>query len=359
MERVAAAIVRDNLGRAAIRAALETFHLAARAGIGRGVRPRGLIFTLHHVRPAIDRAFAPNAHLEVTPEFLDAALGTLIDEGFEPVRLDDLPGLVGSEAAARRCFAVTLDDGYRNNRDYALPVFRRHRVPHTVFVARGFAERCRSAWWETAARLIGDLDEIRSDFGTGAETLPCATPAEKAAAFRRLARVIRSPHEDERIAALDEEARRHGIEPLDTIRDEVMDAAELKDFAADPLVTLGAHTLTHPSLAHVTPERLAEELVGSADYVETITGSRPRALAYPYGDCHSAGRREYDAARTAGFDLAVTTNPGVLDQATIRSQPFALPRISLNGHYQKARYVRALASGLPFRMLGRRSRIEA
>ena len=34
----------------------------------------GAIFMLHHVRPARDAEFAPNRHLEVTPDFLRAML---------------------------------------------------------------------------------------------------------------------------------------------------------------------------------------------------------------------------------------------------------------------------------------------
>ena len=60
-------------------------------------------------------------------------------------------------------------------------------------------------------------------------------------------------------------------------------------------------------------------------------------------------RARSPAAREAGFAAAVTTEPGLLSQASLDAQT-ALPRVSLNGFYQRKRYVRALLSGLPFRL---------
>ncbi|MGL4489210.1 MAG: polysaccharide deacetylase family protein, partial [Rhizobiaceae bacterium] len=94
-------------------------------------RGRGVIFTLHHVRPKASHTFAPNAHLEITPEFLSDALQVAKDAGLIPARLEDLPALLSDGDPSSRYFAVTLDDGYRNNAEHAAPVFRQHKVPYT------------------------------------------------------------------------------------------------------------------------------------------------------------------------------------------------------------------------------------
>lgn len=354
---VTASYLKSRLKRVATAGALDAISIAARLPGGsrlvRRTRGDALIITLHHVRPFQPSVFAPNAHLEITPEFLGAAIDRLLADGFEPVPLDGLPELLARHSGKKRFVAFTLDDGYRNNRDHALPVFERHGVPFTVFVTAGFAERTRSIWWETAAALLSRVDSLEHNFGDGPEQLRAVTIGEKAHAFSRISRAIRSSSEDDAIARLDETARAAGIEPLDIVRDLTMDRSELKAFSAMSGVSLGAHTLTHPSLAHVDPARLADELISSANYVAGLTGRRVDTFAYPYGSACACNSREFLAARDAGFKIAVTTQPGMIDHALLDRNPTALPRVSLNGHFQNARHVSALATGLPFALKGR------
>src|SRR5438105_3319511 len=54
------------------------------APLTRGV---GVILTLHRVHSAPQRGFAPNRILEITPDFLDAALVSLKSLGYELVTL--------------------------------------------------------------------------------------------------------------------------------------------------------------------------------------------------------------------------------------------------------------------------------
>ena len=123
-----------------------------------------------------------------------------------------------------------------------------------------------------------------------------------------------------------------------------MDWDELATLAADPLVTIGAHTVNHVMLAKV-PERTARsEMEMSRSVIEAALGMRPEHLAYPVGDRTSAGPREFRIAAELGFKTAVTTRPGVLFPEH-REHLTALPRISLNGEYQQLRYVRVLLSG--------------
>ncbi|MDR6756144.1 peptidoglycan/xylan/chitin deacetylase (PgdA/CDA1 family) [Mycoplana sp. BE70] len=345
-------VMRQSLKRAAITGGLELSNLAGRAGLLASARGRGAIFTLHHVRPKIEQSFDPNAHLEITPEFLDETIRFLAADGYQFVALHHLAARMAIARPEERFAAFTLDDGYRNNALHAQPIFTEHRVPFTVFITGGFACRTHSIWWETLAELLRALPHIEFDFGSGPVTLPLATNRHKEAAFARFSAFIHSSDETEAIKALDAAAKSNGIDPLLITERLVMREPELKSLVLNPLATLGAHTISHRALARLEEHEAREEMQASAERLECLTGVRPVAFAYPYGFNPTVSRREHHLAGELGFTVAVTTDPGTLDVRSFDT-PMALPRISLNGLYQKRKYVSALASGIPFKLLRR------
>jgi peptidoglycan/xylan/chitin deacetylase (PgdA/CDA1 family) len=345
--------------RIAITGGLEAANLLRTTGLMRGARGRGAIFTLHHVRPEEASSFSPNAHLEITPVFLDAVLSRLKSDGYRFVSLADIPALLSAPAHRQPFAAFTLDDGYRNNLAYATPVFERHEAPFTIFVAKGLVERTHTIWWETLTALLRKETKLSFDFGNGLETVDAAATAEKHRAFARFARYIHGHDEHQQdetaaVLAIDAMARAHGIDPVEIVDDLVMGAPELNLLDASPLASLGAHTVSHRAVARLSDEEVRDEMVRSSDYVEAISGHRPRTFAYPYGTREAVTQRQAAIARDLGFALAVTTQPGVVGEQSLEGMTY-LPRLSINGLYQKPRYVSGLASGIPLKLMGSRA----
>ncbi|ATN33428.1 polysaccharide deacetylase [Rhizobium sp. ACO-34A] len=338
------------LRQTAITAGLEASHVLSRFGAMSSARGRGAIFTLHHVRPFSPRLAEPNRHLEITPEFLEQAILQLKRDGYRFVALDDIPSALSGSGQPFAAF--TLDDGFKDNAEHALPVFERHGVPFTIFVARGFAERSHTLWWETLDELVNNTSRFTLTAPSGDQTVfEIADRADKIAAGDRIGATIGGPGESEAIAALDAAALEAGVDARALADRLVMTPDELKAVAGHPLASLGAHTVSHRALTFLDDAALADELSSSADYVEALTGRRPTSFAYPYGDSRSVDARTAAAVSAAGFRLAVTTRPGTLRERSLDA-PMQLPRISLNGFYQKPRYVSALASGIPFARRG-------
>ncbi|MFB7147114.1 polysaccharide deacetylase family protein [Agrobacterium deltaense] len=335
----------------AIRAGLEVSSLPAVRSALPSFAGRGVIFTLHHVRPGgAVSAFAPNVQLSVTPQFLEEAIQAALECGLVPVHLHDLPALLADNHEGRSFCAFTLDDGYRNNADYAAPIFRKYAVPYTIFITPGFVERTRSLWWETAAALTQKVASFEFDFGAGPGHVACASPSQKAEAFTRLEDFVQNFSEDEAVERIDHAARQHGVDPIAIVDELVMDEDELRALAQDPLVHFGAHTMTHVNMRKVDAARLAYEIAESTRRVEAYADQRPRSFSYPYGWVKAVGEREAKAVHDAGFSAAVTTQAGVIGSHSLE-KPTQLPRVSLNGRFQKKRFVKALISGLPFRFI--------
>ena len=104
--------------------------------------------------------------------------------------------------------------------------------------------------------------------------------------------------------------------------------------------------------ARLSEAEAREEMLRSAEHVKVITGKTPATIAFPYGTREAATLREAAIAAELGFTAAVTTQPGVIRPGMAGGTTY-LPRLSLNGLYQKPRYVSALASGIPLKLMGK------
>jgi peptidoglycan/xylan/chitin deacetylase (PgdA/CDA1 family) len=305
----------------------------------------GAIFMLHHVRPSRDAEFQPNHHLEVAPEFLRAMLAHLRASGIDIITMDELHQRLAERDFSRRFACFTLDDGYRDNRDFALPVMREFDAPLTVYVASDFAEGTGRLWWVALEMVIAKASAIEATIGGVAVRLDTSTPPAKQTAFGRLHDWLRSlpgEHDIQReIASL---CNRYGVDEAAICRELCMSWDELKPFAEDPLVTIGAHTITHCNLARQTEETASREMAIGRARIEDALQRPVIHLAYPYGDKIAAGVREFALARAAGFKTAVTTRPGMIFPASA-GHLTALPRVSLNGNYQDTRILPVLTSG--------------
>ena len=328
------------------RAALESLyfsgaHVLLRPLIG-GV---GAILTLHHVRPPRPDAFQPNRLLEVTPGFFERVVRKLRRSGADIVSLDEMHRRMVERDFKKRFVCVTFDDGYRDTLQFAYPALKKYDVPFAVYVATGFTDHIGEMWWLALEAVIAKNELIGLRLEGRDRWFDCRTVEEKRAVFEHIYWWLRHRETEEELRQVVRElAARYHVDIGKFCSDLCMTWPELSELAADPLVTIGAHTVNHVILAKVTPKAVRSELENSRSVIEAAFGKRPEHLAYPVGDRTSAGPREFKIAQELGFKTAVTTRPGAIFPGH-SGHLLALPRISLNGEFQRPRYARVLVSG--------------
>jgi peptidoglycan/xylan/chitin deacetylase (PgdA/CDA1 family) len=319
----------------------------------------GAILTLHHVRPARVDEFQPNGILEITPEFLEHLIVALRASDIDFVSLDEAHRRLTERDFRRRFAAITLDDGYRDNKEFAWPIFKTHDVPFAIYIPTSFIDRDGELWWLALEEIIAGRNSVSLRMDGEDRTFSCVSTEEKYATFSSIYWWLRSLRTETEVRGeIRALASRHEVDIKSFCEKLCMNWSELAELTRDPLMTAGAHTINHFMLAKIDTDTAKREMEQGRARIEQHLGVRPVHFSYPFGDPTSAGPREFAATRELGFRTAVTTRPGVLFPEH-SDHLMALPRISINGDYQRLRYVDVLMSGAATAMWNGFRRVNA
>ena len=301
----------------------------------------GAIFCLHRIVPGEERSALPdNRALEITPESLREMLTWVAGRGIEVIPLDQVPERLARPRGGKfACF--TFDDGYRDNLTLALPVFREFGMPFAVHVSPGLIDGSAGLWWYLIDAALG-RSEWLSFAWRGREYRWAAGSRD---AFSALAKMIREEPGETRedlVAAICAAA---GLEAAGLQKRLMMTWDEVRRLAAEPLVTIGAHTVTHPVLRRLGDAEALAEMADSKRQLEAQLGGPVRHLAFPFGGANAVGVREFRLAGEAAFATATTTRCANLFPAHARHLT-ALPRLTVSGNFPVPDRARTLESGL-------------
>ena len=329
-------------------------HLLARpfaAGVG-------VVLQFRHVRPMRWTDFQPNRHLEISPVVLDRIVRRLRRWNCDLVSLDEMQRRLVERDFSRRFAAFTFDDGYRDTLEWAYPVLEKQGVPLAIYVPTSFPDGLGRLWWLALEQVVARNGSVGLVIDGENRRFDCATPSEKYELYAALYDwVLHHKTETEILETVTDLSVRHGVDMEGLCAATCMGWREIAELAADPLVTIGAHTVNHPVLAIAGEATVRSELAMGRTVLEAALGVRPRHLAYPYGGHNQVGRREFDIAAELGFSTAVTARQGVV-RASDAERLTALPRLAVLGGFTARRHLRVLTSGAASALWNRFPRID-
>lgn len=218
----------------------------------------------------------------------------------------------------------TFDDGYADNLTTLLPLLEKYQKPATIFITTGFVERSYppiervAAYAAMSGKLTVDL--LNKSSGIMPKNLSLIKRYELIKGMLRKITVFER-------SELQTEIMDHCRLSVEYLNKDILTLNQLKILDSHPLVTIGAHTISHPNLRYATDAEIKQELFGSRVKLEEWLGHEVKEMAYPYGGHDQRVRK---AVRRAGYKKAYTTRARGRQRIPALCSPFAVRRYDLN-----------------------------
>jgi peptidoglycan/xylan/chitin deacetylase (PgdA/CDA1 family) len=263
-------------------------------------------------------------HLPLFEKFMEH-----VRERYSPVPVARIARwLEGKAVLPDGAVAVTFDDGYRNVLANAVPVLVRLGIPASVYVVSDFVRERKMVWTDVIVSALAATKKTLFEIALPDRTieLRIENDEEKAAVDAELRALCKSLADSERMELVARIVGALGVGERELAGawpdHEPLRSEELKTLL-DFGVVVGSHTKGHKILTRCTPEDARRELEESKGFIESATGKPCDEFSYPNGGRGDFDARTREAAKRAGYKLAVTT---IATRVPRRQDPFEIPR---------------------------------
>lgn len=267
-----------------------------------------------------------------------SATAEALDEQFETlVRHTDVVGPADITDAMRRGVGrrvlLTFDDGYRDNYDIAFPVLRRHGLRATFFLVTGFVDAPAAAWWDEIAWMVRKATRMSLAAGENGHAGSLSLlPDDHGTTIASLVRHYKTlpDAQGERFLAWLADTTGSGRCSRADIEDLWMTWDMAREMRSAGM-WIGGHTVTHPVLSRLSPERQREEIGTCGRRLVEELGEPMRWFAYPVGARDAFNATTQAIARECGVELAFSFYGG--RGHPLHWNPLDTPRINVDSAY--------------------------
>lgn len=271
----------------------------------------------HRVLPKHDpRLATEEPGMYVTPETLNMHLSEL-SKIAQLIHIEEWLELAKANALENKLYcAITFDDGWADNYEFAFPLLKKHKAPACIFLATDYIGTDTTFWPERLAAALIDytknsttklkLDAFFSELGEEIDTTKLNRQNRDYISY--LIQIAKQKPDDEIKSFLDTLSKRKASsKDKAKYQTEMLSWEQVKEMQ-EAGVQFGGHTRSHLRLNNqVRPDRLKNEIIGCADDIKQNIGTPPALFCYPNGDT-SKNALELVESR---YLAAVTTQTGI------------------------------------------------
>lgn len=247
-----------------------------------------------------------------------------LKEHYLVARFEEDWNLLDSDAVA-----ITFDDGYLDNLEFALPVLEELQIPATIFVSTGTMNQLRELWWDELEYLLFVGEHIPKcfrldddEFGYMWDTDGLAHRENFYKSMHHLMKNFISPGKRE--MWMEQLWHWRGVKKTVRKENTTLSEEECRRLAKSEMVSIGAHTVNHPSLAVLSRTEQKIEIKDSIDRLSEILGERVTLFSYPFGSYRvDYNEDSMEICQDCGIVKAASTDSQLWNPKT---SPYQIPR---------------------------------